>query len=180
MRLTNTDRDAFIKAVLDDVPFVDYQELARVAVQKKAIELLPAKLRALHKELGHWLKTDRLWGLPGGIKTVVIVSFDEEKTCEAVKADTAFWATIEKMALDMAAQTEQRDALRSKLRSCIYACTTVKQARERLPEFGKYLPSGDDSPVRTLPAVANVVADLVAAGWPKGKKPATRKGPVSK
>lgn len=29
MRLTNVDREAFVRAVMDDVPSVDYQELYR-------------------------------------------------------------------------------------------------------------------------------------------------------
>lgn len=172
MRLTNIDRDAFIKAVLDDVPFVDYQEQARVALQKKAVELLPSKLRALHKEFGHWFKTDNLWSLPHPLRGVHVVSLDDTETRKVMEADAEFWQSIKAMAASASAQEKQRDELKSKLRACIYACSTAKQARERMPEFAGYLPPDDDAPIRTLPVVANVVADLVKAGWPKDKKPA--------
>lgn len=172
MRLTNVDRDAFIKAVLDDVPFVDYQEQARIALQKKAVELLPPKLRALHKEFGHWIKTDVMWNLPGGLRGIHVVSLDDADTKRQMQEDKEFWQSIEKMASDASIQSRKIDELKSKLRACIYGCTTAKQARERMPEFEKYLPADDDAPIRTLPVVANVVADLVAAGWPKDKKTA--------
>lgn len=170
MRLTNMDRDAFIQAVLNDVPFVDYQEQARIALQKKAVELLPPKLRALYKELGHWFKTDSIWSLPNPLKSVHVVSLDDTETRKQMEADADFWQSIKQMASNMSAQERQRSELTSKIRGCIYACTTAKQAHERMPEFAKYLPPDDDTPSRTLPVVANVVADLVAAGWPKDRK----------
>jgi hypothetical protein len=126
-RLTKYERDAFISAVLEDVPHTDYQELARVALQKKAIELLPAKLKPLHKEFGHWFKTDRLWNMPNPLSTVTVVSFDDAVTLKLMKEDTAFWAPIEKMATDAKAQTAARDAIRQKVHACIYACNTVKR-----------------------------------------------------
>lgn len=175
MRLTNIDRNAFIKAVMDDVPSVDYKEQARVAIQRKAVDLLPPKLKALHKEFGHWFKTDRMWGTPGDIGVVVIVTMDYSETKKLMQADTTFWQSIEKMAKDHAAQEAARGELEAKTKAAIYACTTVKQAHERLPEFAKYLPSLDAAVDRTVPVIANLVADLTAAGWPKGKKPVARK-----
>lgn len=178
MRLTNIDRDAFISAVLDDVPSVDYQERARVALQKWAIDHLPPKLKALHKEFGHWFKTDTLWGLPGRISSVRVVSFDDGETLKRMKEDTPFWSSIEQMAKDAAEQTAARGALQSKVRACIYSCTTVEQAHERMPEFSGYLKASASAADRSVPVVANLVSDLVAAGWPKGKKPTTRKAAV--
>lgn len=52
----------------------------------------------------------------------------------------------------------------------ISACTTRKQAAEVLPEFEKYLPEDEPKALRTLPALANVAADFVKAGWPKNAK----------
>ncbi|AAT38399.1 gp40 [Burkholderia phage BcepC6B] len=175
MKLTNIDRDVFVKAVMDDVPHVDHQEQARVAIQRKAVELLPPKLRVLYKEFGHWLKHERLWNLPRGIGTINIVSHDDDVTRKQMEADTEFWQSIEKMGADHDAQEKARDALKQKVRGVIYACTTAKQAHERLPEFAKYLPPPDAAVDRTVPVIANLVADLTAAGWPKGKKPAARK-----
>lgn len=62
------------------------------------------------------------------------------------------------------------NTLRKKLEATIAACTTLKQAKECLPEFEKYLPA-ETAPVdRSLPVVGNLVAELTKAGWPKKKK----------
>ena len=50
--------------------------------------------------------------------------------------------------------------------------STRKGLADALPEFEKYLPADEPAAVRSLPVVANVVADFVKAGWPKGKQPA--------
>ncbi|WP_404989334.1 Nmad5 family putative nucleotide modification protein [Caballeronia sp. LZ003] len=169
-----------MRAVLDDVPNVDYHEAARVAVQKWAIDHLPPKLKAVYKEHSHWFKTDYLWQLPRPLSRVSVVSFDDEETIKHMKADSAFWESIEKMARDADAQIKARDALQSKIRAVIYSCNTVEQAHDRLPEFASYLKATTPAQDRSVPVVANLVSDLVAAGWPKGKKPATRKAAVQK
>lgn len=67
--------------------------------------------------------------------------------------------------------TDTCNALKAKLTAAIAACFTLKQAKERLPEFVKYLPTDRDSTgTSNLPAVANLVADLVQLGWPKDKE----------
>lgn len=66
--------------------------------------------------------------------------------------------------------------LRKQLTAVIASCTTLKQAKEALPEFIKYLPKEPGSAIdRTLPVVGNLVADLVKAGWPAKKKIGTKK-----
>jgi muconolactone delta-isomerase len=174
MKLTKLQRDAFISAVMNDVPMIDYRERARVALQKKAIDLLPAKLKALHKDFGHWFKTDIIWKMPGRLRNVSVVSHNDNETMKQMQADGDFWASIEEMARLDTEQDDARTALHSKLHAVIYSCTTVKQAHEQLPEFAKYLPDPDAPTDRSVPVVANLVADLTAAGWPKDKKPAAR------
>jgi hypothetical protein len=175
MRLTNTQRDAFVRAVMDDVPMVDYTERARVAIQRKAIDLMPPKLKALHKEFGHWFNTEKIYATPNGIPMVHVISCDSGATTEQMKADTEFWQSIVQMGSDYKNQTAARDVLRSKVRAIIYGCTTIKQANERLPEFAKYLPSPEEPQDRSVPVVANLVTDLTAAGWPKDKPKSKRK-----
>jgi hypothetical protein len=48
--------------------------------------------------------------------------------------------------------------------------STRKALVAALPEFEKYLPAEVEAPVRSLPAIANVVAEFTKAGWPKGEK----------
>jgi hypothetical protein len=62
-------------------------------------------------------------------------------------------------------QQKKRWDLETKLRGVIDSFTTVKTAREALPEFAKYLPEIDGSRCKTLPAIAGLVADLQNIGW---------------
>ena len=58
--------------------------------------------------------------------------------------------------------------LRKQLTAVIDSCNTLKQAKEALPEFVKYLPGEPGNAIdRTLPVVGNLVADLMKVGWPK-------------
>ncbi|MBN3738063.1 Nmad5 family putative nucleotide modification protein [Burkholderia sp. Tr-20355] len=175
MRLTTTMREAFVASVLDDVPYVDHQEQARVLAQKWAVDHLPPKLRALYKEFGDHFNHAYI-GLPGSLSSVTVVTSGSGSDTKAVmQTDTPFWSQIVELSKQRGEQLESRKTLRAKISAAIAACTTVKQAHERLPEFAKYLPSPDAAVDRTVPVIANLVADLTAAGWPKGKKPATRK-----
>lgn len=70
-------------------------------------------------------------------------------------------------------QKKKRQELESRLRSVAYSCSTLKQLNAALPEFEKYMPSDKEALAQNLPALANVVADFIAAGWPKDKEKAT-------
>lgn len=175
MRLTTHTRAAFVAAVLNDVPCMDYQEEARIAVQKWAVDHLPPKLRALYKEFGGYFNCEYI-NLPGMLSSVRVVTGSTGSDMRAaMQADAPFWARITELSKLCNEQNEARKALRAKVGAAIAACTTVKQAHERMPEFAKYLPSLDATVDRTVPVVANLVAELAAAGWPKGTKPAARK-----
>lgn len=168
MKLTNTIRDAFVLSAMNDVPSVDYTEKIREAAVKTAASMLPPKVRAIwnDKELRPYVATFYCYGgtsanLPG---------LNEEKVVKAVEE------TAEPLKVQRNGQTKRHDELRNKLRSVAYSVSTHKALAEALPEFAKYLPPDEASVNRSLPVVANVVADFVKAGWPKGaKKPAAVK-----
>jgi hypothetical protein len=67
------------------------------------------------------------------------------------------------------AEDETRYKAERSLAGVVEACSTLKQLKERLPEFTKYYPT-EEAPTANLPALANVVADLSKLGWPKGAK----------
>lgn len=136
MRLTNTDRDAFIQSVMDDVPKIDYAEKARSMAMKHAVERMPALVAKLYKSNPEWVRGEHipLGYLPNGTSAHLPVE-------------------------------------RASVRSAIYGCSTLKQAKERLPEFEKYLPAERDGKyIPNLPAVANLVTEMMNAGWPKDQK----------
>jgi hypothetical protein len=63
----------------------------------------------------------------------------------------------------------QRIKFKQKLGGIISSITTVKALKEALPELEKYAPDDTPEPKTGLPAVANLMADVIAAGWPGGK-----------
>jgi hypothetical protein len=165
MKLTNTIRYAFIRAAMNDVPSVDYAEQIRAIALADIADQLPKKVRAVWDDtsLRHWVKTD--WRNYGGVSMSVPCG-DLEKPLLRVEAG------LKINALKKAADTQhnQRQELERKLKGCAYSVTTRKALVALLPEFEKYLPADEPAALRTLPVVANVVADFVKAGWPKGGK----------
>lgn len=166
-RLTNEMRDSFIRRAMADVPGVDYEQKIRDAVNKAVHVALPKEVKKL-------LADDATKGF---IRTSG-ASVDGEKYVSFYELPSCGRDWLQKVADDAAApflkpwkeQAERDEALRSRLRSIAYHCNTVKKLADALPEFAAYLPKDEHEAIKTLPAIANVVADFVKAGWPKGKK----------
>ena len=57
MRLNKYHKEAFVEAVLQDLPSTDYDEIAQKLVRESFVEKMPAKVRAVHddKDIRHWL-----------------------------------------------------------------------------------------------------------------------------
>lgn len=163
MRLTNDIKKAFISAVLADVPTVDYQEEFRKLVQAAAIETLPPEVKKLAKsnELRGYLDTHRLWW--GPFNLVSVFADLEIKDMPELKTKCDELAALKE------AQDSSIAALRNRLTAAVGSCNTRKQLAELLPEMEKYLPE-DPGPTKNLPAVANLVTDLMKQGWPKDSK----------
>lgn len=164
MKLTNTIRDAFVRAVLNDVPEIDYSEEKSRILQAEARERLPAKVRAIFddKELRGFLGTKYVKGC------YVYAATDYEPTAGTLKK-------IEAINKKNDAQRTRNQELRSKLYAVARSVTTRDALAKALPEFVKYLPASEAAASRMVPVVANVVADFVKAGWPKDKKPQPEK-----
>jgi hypothetical protein len=161
MRLTNTIRNAFVRAAMQDVPEIDYQEQMRKLIQDDAVAQLPLKVRAIYSDasLRHFLNTNYAYRYGS-----VSVPCAKDGYSPSAKAAEEY----KRMDSANDSQDEKRNALESKLRACALACTTRKALVDMLPEFEKYLPADDAAACRTLPVVANVVSDFAQAGWPKG------------
>lgn len=147
MRLTNDMRDAFVSSVINDVPKIDYDELIRSTRLKLAEAQLPPKVAAFW---GNWCECGR----------------------NAVPCAAEHAKQIAELEAEHKKQEETVLTLRGKVKAVAYSVSTRKALVDVLPEFEKYLPVDDENAARSLPVVANVVADFVKAGWPKGKKAA--------
>lgn len=165
MRLTKSDKDAFVTAVVQDIPQIDYKEQVRALIYEDSIAQLPVKLQpiARDKTLSHYLETGTYWRTSFGSIRVFEPrggNFTPSKEVQR-KAD-------ELCTLHSEQETRLTEA-RGKLRGAIEACTTLKSALERLPEFETYLPKQREK-TTYLPAIANLCADLATLGWPKDKQ----------
>lgn len=166
MRLTKHDKCAFVRAVLDDVPYVDYSEQARKLAMKHLISLLPGIVQQAYKEDPEWIRTNCI-KMPNYLQDFYGPALgytwhgdfpDELKEQLRTLSDAA------------KEQSSTRKALEEKVTGLINSVTTLKAALKNFPEFAKYLPADRDAAgTANLPA-ANVIADLTNAGWPKDKK----------
>lgn len=155
MKLTRDHKEDFVKAVMADVPQIDYQQMISESVTKAWRDLLPPDLlECMDKYPQHfdsgYVGTYRVIGWP------------------TTKQESEVWKSSGVDALEKQSeeQAKQRLNIRIKLRRAIEGCETVQYAREFLPEFADYLPADTDSTgVKNLHAVTDVVSDLVAAGW---------------
>lgn len=165
MKLTNYIRDAFITSVLEDVPHIDYDQQIQDGILKAFVDALPPAARRLwdDPETRGYLNLER-WRVNRKYQYVPAMQTDDS----GVELPEATSAEVKRLMALQEAQSERFEALRAKLTSVVYGCTTRKQLAEALPEFEKYLPS-ESTKGSNLPAMANVVTEFVNAGWPAGK-----------
>lgn len=164
MKLTKADKEAFVRAVMDDVPIVDHNEEAASLVMAEVIANMPEKVKTVYEAHPEWIKREYislpryLRGMYGPVRSYTNASELSKELQERLDA----LAAAEKE------QQRVRRELEQKVGAIINSCTTLKQAKERLPEFEKYLPAERGSfGTAQLPVVANLVTDLVNLGWPK-------------
>ena len=171
MKLTNYLRNAFVSAVMQDVPIKDFdEEIDKVLVEAVAKEL-PETLRAawLDPLLRCYFDTRSLYvhdtfyvQAPSPLHMYIS---SDDPTHPSYRIRNALLPLAEQRAEAKKARRE----LENKLHAVVAGCNTRKQLVEALPEFEKYAPQ-ETAKLAGLPAVSGVVADLVAAGWPKGGK----------
>ena len=161
MKLTNAMRDAFVRAVMDDVPSIDYEEQIRQIVQQTVYNAMPAKLKAVWDDEAlrdcvgtHWMRIVDCMS----VTVPYYPSYDDalksvKETCEA----------LHKLHHE---QLDKRCDLKATLYGVVRGKTTTKALIEALPQFEKYVPK-DPQVSRNVPALANVLEAFAAAGWPK-------------
>lgn len=169
MKLTVADRNAFVNAAMGDVPKIEYQAQVQKLIADDAFKQLPKPIQDIVKKgdyveylEGRWfymegqrcLGTVKIYNIRGGYEPTVEV---KEKVNELHGLHEA--------------QSKNHKDLRDKLQATIYACTTLKMAKERLPEeLHKYLPQERGaSGLANLPMVANLMDEMTKAGWPKSE-----------
>jgi 3-methyladenine DNA glycosylase AlkD len=158
-RITKWDKEAIVRAIMNDVPVPDKKK-RREELQADIIKAMSPECRKLYKKAPHALRThhfgDLIYdGCSWGTRDVVIGDVEAK--------------TLDELKVKYVTEDRARQNARDSLKAAVMACTTIKQLNDRLPEFKSYFPT-IEKPITTLPALANVVADLSKLGWPKGKE----------
>jgi len=163
MKLTNYLRDAFISAVMQDVPRIaDHSEEIRKLVVADVLSQVPKPVKEAFEDSKsrQYLKECSLYF--GGVG-VMVPNVSEYRNDPKLTEKGAI--KVKKLTDEIEADNKKRKELVEKIRGVAYGCNTLKQLKELLPEFIKYMPE-DDSPIaRNLPVVTNIVSDFKKAGW---------------
>ena len=180
MKLTKAHKADFVRAVLAGIPTKNYptqaEDLARKLCQAKYKELGlamvdPSRLSYASIYVRVWASDIMLADRPkdgfyypcNTFAQIAGRGLNEHEIAEIIDCP-------EMMAIrqGFADELNMLNNLHKQLTAVIAACSTLKQAKETLPEFIKYLPEEPGNVVdRTLPVVGNLVVDLQKAGWPK-------------
>ena len=161
-QLTNYRRDAFINSVMNDVPHTDYREAIANVVTEHFVEKLPPAVRRVYDDtsMRNFINLGRLRIKSG---YYMVPSNDD-----APDASPELIAKVQPLVDLKDRQDDKMHELRTQIKTVVYGCRTYKQLRDKLPEFEKYIPKGEQPPANEL-VVANVVTAFMEAGWPKGK-----------
>jgi hypothetical protein len=185
MKLSKTHKAEFVRAVLADVPTKNYptqaEDLARKLCQAKYKELGIDKVDINRLTyVGIYIHVWRDDSTDTTVATLPSKALRGYYTCNSFAqingnglldheiAEITDCPEMMAIRQGYANEFNMLNKLRKQLTAVIASCTTLKQAKEALPEFVKYLPEEPGSAIdRTLPVVGNLVADLSKAGWPK-------------
>lgn len=159
MKIDKYVRQSIVKAIMADVPKPDKAK-RRQDLQAAIVKAMSPNVRKVFKESPGALKTSYFGDL-----TYDNVSWSSR---ELVIGDVAE-QTLNELAKPYRDEDEAISAARCKLQGAIEGCTTRKALMTRLPEFEKYFPAETAPLSKSVPALANVVADLSKLGWPKGE-----------
>ena len=158
MKLTKYDRLAIVKAIMADVPKPDKNKRLQ-EIQAAIVKAMSPMVRKVFKET------------PGALRTYHVgdLTYNGNWDSRIVVVGDVTDGMMDAILKPYKDADDDLYAAHCKLRNAIDSCTTRKALMDRLPEFEKYFPVESAPLSKSLPALANVVADLSKLGWPKGK-----------
>ena len=185
MKLTKAHKAEFVRAVLADVPTKNYptqaEDLARKLCQAKykelglsGVDINRLKHAGIYIRVWHEDGSDTVMAarpsdaMRGYYLSSSFAQIGGNGLSDYEIAEITNCPEMMAIRQGFADERNMLNNLCKQLTAVIAACSTLKQAKEALPEFIKYLPEEPGSAIdRTLPVVGNLVADLSKAGWPK-------------
>jgi hypothetical protein len=193
MNLTKAHRSQFVADVMSDIPKVDYRQQIEVLIKQDIdnapdkfirdalkVPILRSMLIAGNNTVNANTSTSK-YGHPE-LSTFKYgygsdVNDPETLNCSALCVACYLNYQMSKSCADACyalmkqnqEQEEKLASIRVKVFAAIAGCTTRKTALAAMPEFEKYLPEVV-TPSKFPIAIANLSAELMMAGWPKGGK----------
>jgi hypothetical protein len=178
MRITESIRNAFVRAVMQDIPRVDYREQMQKIVQDYFLNKAPDIIKRARKAHPQYFPIQQVhvsvvYSVSSGRSYTTNINFHVylSDLDDGYIKDKDLEAKIQALYDKEGEQNTARGEMEQKLNATIRGYSTVKTAKEALPELAKYLPDETAPPSRSVPALANLMADLTKAGWPKDKQP---------
>ena len=173
MRLIKSQKEAFVRAVIQDIPVIDFNQQCREIMEKSLKKIIPKHVQDFAAKNPGWIELG-YYSTPSSFNNFAFIMpcshHNEYRNSYIVRdKDAEAWQKLVELGNLEQEQKQKIKQVERQLQGVIYSCTTLKQALEQLPEFKKYLPS-EEEPSKNLP-VANIVSELNALGFPKkGKK----------
>jgi hypothetical protein len=189
VNLSQTQKKAFVEAVMADVPKINHdEEIGKIARADLESRVPPEILELSQREHGKYRKffnhatwrvregRTRIEKKPGGhriqleaaVTGVHVVS--EHSGYSALNVSEAAWKKIEPLVNAWDADIVKRNALAERMELTLSRVRTLKQLQEAYPELKKYMPPDQPAYTAMVPAT-NIIRELMDAGWPKGKTP---------
>lgn len=188
--LTKATKATIIKAILADVPTVDYHSRIQALAEAAALVGAPESVFQLWAEgpgtkARSWVKSTTVFFDVGSPMYLSIRVPDSSRdTRDLLHMSPSLREAVEGLRV----QNMKMDSLKETLEAQFKLVRTYRQFKEAYPEFESYLPPEPDAPTRNLPAASNLLAKLVESGWPRegsvarnkvqAKKSPTKKVPV--
>lgn len=170
MKLNNYTRDAFVRAVMDDVPKIDYEGQVGEVIHSAFVARLPNGIKSVYErsDLRDYLNLEPLTIRHNGVRVSLMVPAIRNECPDIDALPDAVREEVRALADKAEEQNEKLKSLKASVKAVAYGSTTRKSLIDKLPEFAKYLPRDEEKPAHPI-AMANVVSEFMQAGWPKDK-----------
>lgn len=149
MNLSKHAKRSIVRAIMGELPSIDYDQMAK-DVQAKFVAAMSPECQAVYAKTPNALVTDHIYNVFGYCKSMYVGDLTEKE--------------IEKITAPYKQMTKEREEIETKLNAAFAPIRTRKQFINQFPEFSQHAPA-EDGTCATLPAIANIVADLVKLGW---------------
>lgn len=157
MRLTNSIRNNIVDSIMNDVPTEDFQTQFEKLVHKESYKQLPEQIKKIYDnpELRKYLGGSTVRCFNSGLGSILTLNseFDESKIRISMDA----------IAQRNNIQKEDRRRIKNQILIALDSVSTIKAARDLMPEFDKYFPKPNQ--VMKYPIANNIVSDLKSMGW---------------